>query len=256
MYDVTRLIPQTQFDQLMEMLPDPQSKRMGRKRCDKASLLTGIVQVMVLGIPWYQIFDCGCSFMSCYRYFKEMQRRGLFKKQFSQLSKTKTNVIESASDTNTIKSFRFKAEVGWDGKHKVFGTKISLLTDINGLPADVIIESAKIHDGTYCDKHLKNTRGRRKRILNLDKIYTSAERRRKCKRSGIKINMETRSGDYTRKRGPKFSFDEEKYKIRFKVERTFAWIENFRRVKYRVDRHISSYRAFVYLALIIILVRN
>ncbi|MEN8253181.1 MAG: transposase, partial [Patescibacteria group bacterium] len=201
MYDITRLIPQTQFDRLMELLPDPKSKKRGRKRCDKASLLSGILQVMVLGIPWYQIFDCGCSFMSCYRYFKELQRRGLFKKYFLKLSKVKTNVIECASDTNTIKSYRFKSEVGWDGKHKVNGTKISLLTDINGLPADVIIESAKIHDGVFCDQHLQNTRGRRKRILNLDKLYTSADRRRKCRQSGIKVNMETKKGDYTRKRG-------------------------------------------------------
>lgn len=255
MYDSTRLIPQTQFDQLMALLPDPRNKKTERKRCNKEHLLSGILQVMILGIPWYQIFDCGCSFMSCYRYFKELQRRGLFKKQFLELSKVKTNVVECASDTNTIKSYRFKACVGYDGKHKVHGTKISLLTDINGLPFDAIIEKATIHDGTFCDQHIKNTRGRRKKMLHLDKAYTSAKRRRECRQKGIKINMEIKKGDYTRKRGPKFSFDSEKYKVRFKIERTFGWIENFRRVKYRVDRHISSYRAFAFLALIIILVR-
>lgn len=229
---------------------------MVEKRCSKVSLLSGIIQVLVLGIPWYRIFDCGCSFMSCYRYFTELQRRGVFKHHFLELSQAKTTILECASDTNTIKSYRFQGQVGWDGRHKVNGTKISLLTDRNGLPADAIIATAKRHDGSFVDEHIKNTDGRRKKVLNLDKIYVSLERRRLCRQKGIKINMETRDGDYTRKRGPKFSFDKEKYQVRFKVERTFAWIENFKRVKYRVDRNISSYRAFVYLSLIIILIRN
>ena len=256
MYDITRLITKEQFDLLLHLLPTPRQKRWGRKRCQKIQLLSGIIQVLKLGIGWNDVFDCGCSGSSCFRYFKEIQRRTIFKSVFKNVAGDKTDVIESSSDTNTIWSYRFKGEVGWDGRHKMYGTKISLLSDINGLPADVIIESAKTFDGNFIDRHMENTRGRRKRILNLDKIYVGLERRRNYRNSGTFINMETRANDYIRKRGPKFSFDREKYKIRFKIERTFAWMENFRRIRHRVDRHISSYRAFVYLALIIILIRS
>lgn len=256
MYDVTRLIPQTQFDLLLEMLPTPRWKRIGRKRCSKSSLLSGILQVLKLGIGWNDIFNCGCSGSSCWRYFKEVQRRSMLKQVFKKLAEDKTDISESASDTNTIWSYRFKGEVGWDGRHRMNGTKISLLTDIDGLPADVIVESARTFDGNFIDRHMENTAGRRKRVLNLDKIYVSLERRRSYRQKGTFINMEPRKNDYIRKRGPKFSFDKEKYKVRFKIERTFAWLENFRRIRHRVDRHISSYRAFVYLALIIILVRS
>jgi transposase len=256
MYDITRLIPQEQFDFLLELLPTPRQKKTGRKRCKKEHLLSGILQVLKLGIGWNDIFDCGCSGSSCWRYFKEIQRRCLFKQVFKKLSDDRTDISECASDTDTIWSYRFKGEVGWDGRHRMNGTKISLLTDIDGLPADVIIESAKTFDGNFIDRHMENMAGRRKRVLNLDKIYVSLTRRREYRRKGTFINMETRDGDYIRKKGPKFSFDKEKYKVRFKIERTFGWLENFRRIRHRVDRYISSFRAFVYLALIIILIRS
>jgi transposase len=63
-------------------------------------------------------------------------------------------------------------------------------------------------------------------------------------------------GDYTRKRGPKFRFSEEKYKVRFKVERTFAWMESFRQLRLRRDYLPAMFKASVYLALIVILLRN
>lgn len=256
MYDVTRLIPKEQFDILLACFPTPRQKHSGRPRCKKKYLLSGILQVLKLGIGWNDIFDCGASGSSCWRYFKQVQRRSLFKRVFKKLAEDNTDVSECASDTDTIWSYRFKTEVGWDGRHKMHGTKISLLTDKDGLPADIIIESASTFDGNFIDRHVENTAGRRKKVLNLDKIYVSLARRRAYRNKGIKINMEMRQGDYTRKRGPKFRFDEEQYKIRFKIERCFAWVEQFKRVRHRVDRHISSFRAFVYLALIIILIRS
>jgi len=47
-----------------------------------------------------------------------------------------------------------------------------------------------------------------------------------------------------------------RYKRRWKVERFFAWLSNFRRLLVRYDRRVCNYEAFVHLATIIILVRN
>ena len=202
------------------------------------------------------MFDCGCSYSSCFRYFRELQRRGIFKKEFLALSRLKTDITECAIDTDSTSSSRFRRGAGWDGRHKKYGTKISLLGDKNGLPADVLVDNARRSDPSFLDQHIKNTAGRRKKVLNLDKIYVSLERRRKYKKKGIYINMKTRKRDYIRKKGPKFKLKEEKYRVRFLVEKLFAWIENFRRCKYRVDYKLSSYKGFVYLALLIILIRN
>lgn len=46
-----------------------------------------------------------------------------------------------------------------------------------------------------------------------------------------------------------------RYKRRWKVERLFAWMGNFRRLPVRYERHLANYLGFVQLACIIILLR-
>ena len=256
MYDVTKLLPQEQFNKLIKLLPTPKQRKIGRRRCKGKCLLNGILQHLVNGVAWRKIAECGASYSSCWRYQKELQRRGMLKLIFKALADTKTDITEGAMDTDSTTSFRFKHMAKWDGKHKKISTKISLFTDINGLPADVAFGHGKIHDKDFVWEHYDNTANKRKRILNLDKIYTSAKLRREMKNKGTYINMQMRKGDYTRKRGPKFRFNEEKYKVRFKVERAFAWIENFRSLRLRREYLPAMFKASVYLALIIILLRN
>ena len=256
MYDVTKLVSQTVFDALMKILPTPRQHKRGRKRVGKRSVLNGVLQVLVNGIAWRKIAECGASPVSCWRYFHELQRRGNLKFLYDALACKQTDVIEGAIDTTTATSFRFERMTGWDGKHKKIGSKISLFADKNGLPADVEFGKGNYHDGVFVPKHLKKTTGRRKQTLNLDKIYASLELRRTMRQKGTHINMETRRGDYIRKRGPKFRFDAEKYKTRFLVERLNAWLKNFWRVRIRRDRLPAMYKGFVYLGLIIILLRQ
>ena len=256
MYDITKLVSQKIFDDLLVILPTPRQKRFGRKRCTKEALLKGILQVLVNDVPWNKIAECGCSYSSCYRYFKELQRRSFFKLLFKELAEGKTDIIECAADTDSTTSFRFRRGVGYDGRHKKYATKISLLSDKNGLPVDVELGAGNIHDKTFLYDHLENTEGKRKEELNLDKVYVSLDLRRKMRKKGCHVNMKTRTGDYTRKRGPKFRFDEEKYQVRFLVEKCFAWLENFRRVRIRREYKLAMFKAFVFLGLIIVLLRN
>lgn len=256
MNKVTSLVKPCVYEYLLKQLPTPRQKRLGRRRCSKEALLWGILQVLKLGIPWNQIRDSDCSGVSCWRYFGEIQRRGKLKLIYEALALTKTDISQGAIDTTTSTSFRFRSLTGWDGKHRKVGTKISLFTDIKGLPADVSFGKGSVHDLRFIQGHLRNTHLRRKKTLNLDKGYTSLDLRRNLRNSGTVINMEMRRGDYTAKRGPKFSFNKEKYRVRFLVERTNAWLKSFWRIRVRRDYKVSMFKAFVYLALIIILVRG
>jgi transposase len=47
-----------------------------------------------------------------------------------------------------------------------------------------------------------------------------------------------------------------RYKRRWKIERLFAWLGNFRRLVVRYERHLVNYLGFVQLACIIILLRR
>jgi hypothetical protein len=185
-----------------------------------------------------------------------LQRRGKLKLIYKALANEKTDVIEGAFDTTAATSFRFNRLTGWDAKHKKIATKISIFSDIKGLPADVSFGKGNNHDGDFVEDHIENTARRRKKIINLDKIYASLDLRRKMRKKGTKINMQIRKGDYTRKRGPKFKFEASKYKVRFLIERTNAWLKNFWRIRIRRDRNPAMYKAFVYLGLIIVLIRS
>jgi transposase len=255
-YDTTKLLPKKQFDELLNLLPTPRQKKRGRPRVPKEALLNGILQVLVNGTAWSKIADCGCSYSSCYRYFRELQRRGELKLIFEVLARAKTDIIECAADTDSTTSFRFRRGTGYDGRHKKQATKISLFSDKDGLPVDVKFGKGNTHDKTFLYLHLEEVVGRRIEELNLDKIYVSLELRREMRQRGGHVNMKTREGDYIRKRGPKFKFDEEKYKVRFLLEKCFAWLENFWRIRLRREYNLAMFKAFVYLALIIILIRN
>lgn len=256
MYDVSKLLPQKQFEKLFRELPTPKQKKEGRRRCEKRALLNGILQVLVNGVAWKKIADVGCGYVSCWRYFKEIQRRGKLKLIYVTLAKQCTDVIEGAFDTTSSTSFRFKRLTGWDAKHKKIATKISIFSDIKGLPADVGFGKGNTHDGDFVEGHIENTARRRKKIINLDKIYASLDLRRSMRRKGTKINMQIRKGDYIRKRGPKFKFEASKYEVRFLIERLNAWLKNFCRIRVRRDRNPAMFKAFVYLGLIIVLIRS
>jgi transposase len=47
-----------------------------------------------------------------------------------------------------------------------------------------------------------------------------------------------------------------RYKRRWKVERTFAWLGNFRRLVVRYERSLTMYRAFFHVACLVITLRQ
>ena len=47
-----------------------------------------------------------------------------------------------------------------------------------------------------------------------------------------------------------------RYARRWKIERLFAWLQNFRRIQVRHDRSLENYLAFVLLGCMIISLRN
>lgn len=255
MYDSTKLVSRRVFNKLVQLLPTSKQKKEGRRRVIKEALLNGILQVLVNGVAWNKIAACGCSYASCWRYFHELQRRGKLKLIYEALAAENTNISEGAIDTTTATSFRFERMTGWDGHHKKIGTKVSIFSDRKGLPADVLFGSGDTPDPVFLPEHRRNVIGRRCRILNLDKLYVSVNLRREMRNHGTKINMQMKTNDYQRKRGPKFSFDELKYQVRFLIERLNGWLKNFRSVRIRRSYHPAMFKAFVYLALIIILIR-
>jgi len=47
-----------------------------------------------------------------------------------------------------------------------------------------------------------------------------------------------------------------RYKRRWKVERFFAWIQNYRRIVVRYEYHLDNFLGFIHLACILILLKS
>ena len=85
------------------------------------------------------------------------------------------------------------------------------------------------------------------------KAYDSDKLRASLAGKGIRL-LEP----YRRNRKDKMMLPEvkERYQHRWKIERIFAWLENFRRLIVRYERLITVYSGFFHLACIIIVLRQ
>lgn len=90
--------------------------------------------------------------------------------------------------------------------------------------------------------------------LIADKAYDSDPLRQDLKKRGIDLIAPHRRNRVK----PKLQDGRKlrRYKRRWKVERTFAWFGNFRRLVVRYEKLITVYRAFFHIACIIITLRN
>jgi len=86
-----------------------------------------------------------------------------------------------------------------------------------------------------------------------DKAYDSDPLRWRLLKRGIVLISPHRHG----RRKPSLNDGRElrRYRKRYKVERTFAWLGNFRRLLVRYDHDIKMYEAFFHLACLVITLR-
>lgn len=138
-----------------------------------------------------------------------------------------------------------------------------VVVDGQGVPVGNLLHSASPAEVKLVESTLETIavprqgRGRpRKRPERLiyDKACDSDALRKRLARRGIELICPHRNN---RKRPPVQDGRKlRRYKRRWKVERTFAWFGNFRRLVVRWERHITMYRAFFHVACLLITLRK
>ena len=137
-----------------------------------------------------------------------------------------------------------------------------VVVDGQGVPLGSKLESASPGEVTLAEPTLEKIcvprggRGRpRKRPLRVvaDKAYDSDGLRWRLLERGIVLISPHRRG----RKKPSLNDGRElrRYRKRWKVERTFAWLGNYRRLLVRYDHDIKMYQAFFHLACLIITLR-
>lgn len=135
------------------------------------------------------------------------------------------------------------------------GTKLMAMADGTGLPIAIAIGSATPHEVRLVDATLKARfiKEQPERLIG-DRAYDSDPLDERLCKQGIqmiaphKINRKkanTQDGRPLRR-----------YRKRWKIERLFAWLQNFRRIQVRHDRILENYLGFVLLGCMIIFLRS
>ena len=136
------------------------------------------------------------------------------------------------------------------------GTKIMGLTDAFGLPIAIDATSARPHEVTLVDKTLDACFLEEvpEKIIG-DRAYDSDKLdERLAEERGVAL-----IAPHKRNRKKAVTQDGRvlrRYRKRWKVERLFAWLQNFRRLVVRYEYHLKNFLAMIQLGCIVILLRR
>jgi len=129
-----------------------------------------------------------------------------------------------------------------------------LLSEAHGVPISVAIASASPHEVTLVDRtlELRFLQDQPERILG-DRAYDSDPLDRQLAQRGIVLIAPHRSNRRIKTQDGR---PLRRYRRRWKVERAFAWLHNFRRIVTRWEYKAENYLAFIHLGCMLILLRH
>ena len=254
----TDVLSQSQIDFLASHLPTPQACT-GRPSFSNLELLPGILKVLRSGMRWRDLDDkrypSGVTHWRRLRFWQlKFGLRNAWNLILDKLNKLhRLNLNIASIDGSLIQSFNFLDTTGYSGKYKKTGTKISTLVDFPGLPVNIVFAPGNTHDMPLFLPTITNNFVGKPGMVLADKGYDSDKLRLKLEQFGIKSNIPKRQ---MRSRIPDLNYNIPLGKMRFKVERTNAWIKSFRRLRFRFDYTLASFQALTYLGLIVICIRK
>jgi transposase len=134
------------------------------------------------------------------------------------------------------------------------GTKLMALADGSGLPLSVRAASASPHEVTLVGDVLDGrfVSEKPERLIG-DRAYDSDPLDAELAKMGIEMIAPHRNN----RKKPKTQDGRKlrRYRRRWKIERLFAWLPNFRRLVIRYERRVGNHLGFVHLGCIVILLR-
>jgi transposase len=248
-----------QWDVIKPLIPEPPKRPdgRGRPRRDNREILNGILWIMRTGAQWKDMPERYPPYQTCHRRFQEWVRSGAFE----VILKALVRDMKERGDLDLTECFidgtfviaKKGAKVGKTKRGK--GTKIMAVADRSGLPIAISVSSAAPHEITLVEPTLETmfTEELPERLIG-DKAYDSDPLDEKLAENGVELIAPHRSN--RRKEKTQDGRKLRRYRRRWKVERLFAWLQNYRRILVRFDRIVENYIGFVHLGCLVILLRH
>ncbi|MBL9156992.1 MAG: IS5 family transposase [Verrucomicrobiales bacterium] len=249
-----------QWDIVKTILPPDPVREDGRGRpwTDQRTNLNGILWILRTGAPWADLPERYGSYQTVHRRFQRWRKEGFFEDLLVALAEDLRergglNLEECFIDGTFVSAKKGGAKSGRPKRGK--GTKIMAIVDGNGLPVAGRTESASPAEVTLVEDTLDClwVPVYPKRLIG-DKAYDSDPLDEElAEQYGTEMIAPNRRNRIRRTQDGR---PLRRYKRRWKVERLFAWLHNFRRLVVRWEYHAENFTAFFYLGCAIILLRH
>lgn len=257
----------------MEIVPYiPMPKRGFPPTVPLVEIVNAVLYKLKTGIQWEHLpvsslFSVKVlTWQSVYYHFNKWGKSDTFKDcwiAFLSRHHAELDLSSVDLDGSHTPAIRGGQAVDYQGRKKQKTTNALYLTDRQGLPLAMSEPVAGNHNDLYdIEVHFEEVTTTLEDadipveglFVNADAGFDSKDFRRACAAKDINANVcfNKRNGNTDRKE----YFDKELYGERYAVERTNAWMNSFRSLLNRFDTTSSSWKAFNYLAFIVIALKK
>jgi transposase len=256
----------SQWAFIAPLLPPP--ARTGRPRADDRRTIEDILYILITGCRWQ---DLPREYGAPTTVWRRLKRWGegqvwerIWRAALAGLdAQGKLAWSMAFLDGSFAPAKNGGDKVGLTKKGK--GTKWMLVVDGNGLLLGFHLDSANVAEVKLAEQTLETIRvarrrGRPKRRpekLVADRGYDSSAFRAALRRRSIRmcIPPKRRPTNWRAKRGRPVVARKADYRLRYRVERFFAWLGNCQRLLMRWERLFAGYRSFFAFAVMLLTVR-
>ena len=257
----------TQWTFIQPLLPPP--ARTGRPRANDRRTIEGIVYILTTGCRWQDLPREYGAPTTVWRRLRRWSEEGVWERiwraALARLDRQgQLDWSRAFLDGSFAPAKNGGEKVGVTKKGK--GTKWMVVVDGNGLPLGFHLESANKAEVTLAERTLDTVgvprpRGRpkcRPQKLVADRAYDSSGFRAALRRRGIRMCIPPRRRPKTwrAKRGRPVVARKADYRLRYTVERSFAWLGTYRQLLIRWERLLPVYHGFFTVALLLVCLRR
>src|SRR5271163_2541687 len=245
------------LDWLCEQIPDAEvSARGGRPAADKRKVIQGIFWVLDNGAKWKDLPAEFGAKSTVHRWFRKWAQAGVFEILMGEAG----SLVEQRNGFKVYECFVdgtfAKAKGGGDGigcTRAGKGVKIMIMVDAKGLPVAAYSTTASAHESHLVQRLFDfMVPGQVPERLIGDKAYDDDNLDDQMAEMGVEMIAPNRSNRSQTQDGRPMR----RYKKRWTVERTIAWLQHFRRLCIRWEKSTMLFQGMLHLACCLLLMKE